>query len=617
MKILGKNDYLLSAAVMDRWLRRRRFITAFLATVLSLAVHAFVAVYFPAAVSRRTAPVPPKPTTEKFPPFEIEVRPEKWLSIVDMDYLRFAVPDKETVKARHEIPEASRMDPAVFEPETLLEDRFDRTMLTGREWLHIPSVVDIEPAQEIIEITERTVSESDAAFGRKLTPVYDRIPYARDIVMPGTEDEFRFRAAAAPAEVEDLPDGVGRMPYTAMDRIFDDAEKPPEFGIVADVPGRRLLERFEEDPESVTDIKPVDRFLRLRAQKYEGARDDGHLYIALEVERYDEGGGEDGGEPFLDVLPKDVFFIQDLSGSMGQRRVDACRRGIRKALGNLSPADRFNIITFAHEPAAYSDDWVPVTAENLQHVQPYLDGMSDGGMTDIDAALNLMLELEREPARPALALMLTDGIPTAGVTNSTRIIENFTVRNRGEIAMFAVAAARDTIANMYLLDMLTYRNRGDTGVISFDREEIIGLVDDFSRGFARPVLTGLRYRFTRESECEAYPVLLPDLYLDRPLVIYARMPRDKKALAFQVTGRAGEVKYDFVFELSLEDIPAGDGRIRNRWAMHRVYSLIGEHMQADDPDVLRRLFDTAAAYDVEVPYLDDFAASTGRFLRWW
>lgn len=600
----------INALVMTRRLRRRRKVTAVIAVIFSLALHGFLAEgirqgwFEPIRAARLAEPSQPPRS------LDIELRPDEWIRTVErMDSLRFIARERAAERVADAAPEIGPVDLAVIEPERSPEQLMDDAMRSDPATIEPSPLVDIGPGQEILQITERVAADPSGDLRRLMTPPVDRIRQAPDIVVPAAETEFRARVAADPLPI--LP-GVGGVDFGAAawtpaldgDGMFDSGDG---LSAVDESVRQSVSDRMDEAPSAIARQDPIDRYLKARVRKYIGGRDRQYGYLQIEIERYDED--------FLEVLPKDVFFIMDLSGSMGQRRVAAGGEGIRQALSNLGPRDRFNIVTFAHAPGSYADNWVAATPAQIARVPAFLDGMVSGGMTDIDAALNHILALERDPRRPTLALMLTDGIPTAGITNSTRIIEDFTVRNRGDISMFAVAAAPDTIANMYLLDMLAYRNRGDSRVMQTGRWEIPALTDQLSREFARPVLTDLRYRFTHDSACEAYPVVLSHLFLDRPLVLYGRFPRDKQEVVFQVVGQSGGRAFDFFFRLPLDQVETGDTDIRLQWARHRMYHLVGEHMRTGDASVLRELFETARQFGLEIPYLENFSPPS-RLLPW-
>ena len=129
----------------------------------------------------------------------------------------------------------------------------------------------------------------------------------------------------------------------------------------------------------------------------------------------------------------------------------------------------------------------------------------------------------------------------------------------------------------------------------------------FMREFSRPVLSDVSFRFARGSECEAYPVMTSNLYLDRPLVLYGRMARDSKKIVFQAVGKAGEVNCDMVFDLDLDKVArSGDSSIRENWAKQKIYYLIGEQARKGGHDLVDEINDTARIYKIKIPYKGRF-----------
>ncbi len=608
----------VTAVIMNARLRKRRLIVAALAVGLSVALHVIVAVYFPAAwiygdLTGETV------RDERTEPFQVEIQPDEWRRTVDMEYLRIVSSRTEMHGVEPLEPEWSRLDPAIFDPDQSLESLLDDGMTADETAVEPLPIIDVGPGQEILEITERVVTEPETAFRKAITPDVTRIPDAPDIVVPGTEEDIRELAAAGrrptrlsdPTDLPGVDSEIWRPAFTGV----GETGWPSTVEAVDAVTGHTLGDFFGERDEDITQIQAVDRYLILQARKFISSRDRDNMYFAISIQRH-EGNDEDS-EPFLEVLPKDVVFLQDLSGSMGERRVSACREGIRQSMAYLREGDRFNIVSFSHQINQYADDWIPADEASIRRTQPFLDDMESGGLTDIKAALDHVIDMDRDPGRPKIALLLTDGLPpNVGETNTTRIIENLTERNQGAVSLFAASTGWwDYTDKMFLMDMLTYRNRGEARLLRNGLEQMPDLIEEMARGFSRPVLTDLRYQFTRESESEVYPLMLSNLYLDRPLVLYGRVPRDKERVAFQVVGRSGDVIYDFVFDVPFDEVPEGDSHLVNQWAYHRVYSLISEHMQTQSTRTLRELFDTANRYGLEIPYLEDFAAPSR--LRWW
>src|SRR5207244_6669201 len=79
------------------------------------------------------------------------------------------------------------------------------------------------------------------------------------------------------------------------------------------------------------------------------AGEDGYLMMMLAPKR--------DASP-ADVLPKDMVFVFDTSGSMQGAKIEQAKRALNSVLGALGPKDRFNAILFSTDVSQFSDHLV-------------------------------------------------------------------------------------------------------------------------------------------------------------------------------------------------------------------------------------------------------------------
>ena len=154
--------------------------------------------------------------------------------------------------------------------------------------------------------------------------------------------------------------------------------------------------------------------------------------------------------------------------------------------------------------------------------------------------------------------------------------------------------------------MLSFCNRGGPAAIARDRFEIPDTVGRAVDGVGSPVLTDIRFLFDTASGAIVTPRMTENLYLDRPLRLYGRVPAGTKEVTFQARGRNGGKKYDMVFTLHLgEPRPGtGDETIASSWARTRIYDLIASYAGEQDPATLAELTRLGAAHGVPIPFQD-------------
>ncbi|XP_060559995.1 inter-alpha-trypsin inhibitor heavy chain H4-like [Ruditapes philippinarum] len=135
------------------------------------------------------------------------------------------------------------------------------------------------------------------------------------------------------------------------------------------------------------------------------------------------------------VIPKDVLFILDVSGSMGGRKIEQLKDAMFIVLDELKEGDRFNIITFCHDVKTYKPGMIDVTQREVLDAKTFTKRITVNGFTDINKAvmkgLKLLHNSRQEDERSPVIVFLTDGQPTGGETNPNSILRNIDVGNEG------------------------------------------------------------------------------------------------------------------------------------------------------------------------------------------
>ena len=452
-----------------------------------------------------------------------------------------------------------------------------------------------EPRQEILQVEEQLYAEDISALPRRYAPAVPRVASAPDLAAPSPIEWAAAAAAAgaAPAEtggsgawLRQVPDPA-RAPGGAATGGTAEGELP------AAGPSEESAVLDEKLPE-VTAVKPVEQMLGIEVRAWSPQDEPENTYFELSVRRE--------GEAILPALPKDVLLIQDCSESMTQAKLNFCKEGLQRWISRFEPADRFDLLAFRDTTERVFGTWTELTTVNRSVAAGYVERLVARGRTDVYASLQQVLALERDPARPVIAVLVTDGRPTMGMVDSSDIIEAFTRASAGSVSMFCVGGG--TRVNRFLLDLLGYKNRGDSLVVE-DSRNIPDALQELARQVSRPVLTDLTYRFSGIPAEDIFPRTLTHLYLDRPLVIYGRCPAGTPRVVFQVVGQARGQKADMVFEWDWGKVQPGDESLRTKWAWQRIYHLIGEHVREPRQEILNEIHATANRYSLIVPYGTD------------
>ena len=123
------------------------------------------------------------------------------------------------------------------------------------------------------------------------------------------------------------------------------------------------------------------------------------------------------------------------------KKVEQAKEALRYCVQNLNDGDRFNLILFntditsladrlnrreewlggerAHHSAALSHQLIDVK-DGREKAFAFIEGIEGRALTNINDALLTALKEKPDPDRPRIIAFLTDGCPTAGVTNEAQ-----------------------------------------------------------------------------------------------------------------------------------------------------------------------------------------------------
>src|SRR5213075_3485819 len=94
------------------------------------------------------------------------------------------------------------------------------------------------------------------------------------------------------------------------------------------------------------------------------------------------------------VLPKDVAFVLDTSGSMAGAKLEQAKKALKFCVENLNDGDRFEILRFSTEVEPLFDKLVDARKENRSRAEEFIKDLKPIGGTAIDDALRKALQIK-------------------------------------------------------------------------------------------------------------------------------------------------------------------------------------------------------------------------------
>ena len=473
-----------------------------------------------------------------------------------------------------------------------------------------PSAAELEknavapwvPREQIAIVERDIIFDKPVPFERMEIPAIERMSFAPDfapayVAAASVEEANKIGkpayVAPPPPQTDErgINETVGRMLESGGDRKMPEGvEAGPEAKI------DHAIERFVEIPADHAPAEPIEAVLNANASVYKPRRSDGHQYFQIDVTRK--------SADILPRIPRDILLVQDSSGSLGMERLHLCKRAINKIVANLNPEDRFNILEFSTENRlCFGAGWRSPDADSIKLANDFVNTFKSEGNTDIFNALKGALDLPRDPDRVMLVIFITDGVVTSGqVRRDTEIIAEFARLNAGAVSVFNLGVHPKS--NEFLLSMLSFQNRGGQASIVSDRFQIEKEADIIAGTTFNPVLTDISFMFGSDTGAVVTPRTISNLYLDRPMRIYGRVPADAKQVVFQALGRTGGKKYDMIFNIDLTAAATGKEEIQTNWAKTRIFDLISEHTVSPSPDLLREINELGRRHNIDVPFKD-------------
>ena len=303
----------------------------------------------------------------------------------------------------------------------------------------------------------------------------------------------------------------------------------------------------------------------------------------------------------IPALPKDVTFAIDASSSIIQRKLDQAARGVQNSIQSLRESDRFNIVIFRDTPTLFQQDLVTATAANKAAAAKFLRGLQSRGETNVYEGMRPVIEQTPRRGVPGIVFLISDGKPTSGILDGRSLINALTDENHSKYSIYAFSGGRTV--NQHLLDLLAYRNKGESDVVPQIEEMDRQLPEFFSR-LSDPILVDCTADYGRIDDGNVYPKQVPDFYRGQVVTVYGRFdPKRDREFAMRLSGVAGDRKKEVVFKADLTKAAKGGEDIARNWAFRKIYHLIGEATRmGETPELIGQIRALAQQYGIRTSY---------------
>lgn len=300
------------------------------------------------------------------------------------------------------------------------------------------------------------------------------------------------------------------------------------------------------------------------------------------------------------VMPKDVAFVLDTSGSMAGRKLEQAKKALMFCVENLNAEDRFEIIRFSTEVEPLFEQLVKANSGNRERAQDFIKDLKPIGGTAIDEALQKALAIKSDNDRPFVIIFLTDGKPTVGTTDEEQIVRNVKRQNEGRTRVFCFGIGTDL--NTHLLDKITEETRAISQYV-LPEEDLEVKVSNFFSKIKEPVLANPTLKFTGDVRVtKLYPSPLPDVFRGDQLVLVGRFSGRGDA-AVVLEGTVNGMRKKFTYEVSFPRRDDAHEFIPRLWATRRVGYLLDEiRLHGENAELKDEVTELARQYGIVTPY---------------
>jgi Ca-activated chloride channel family protein len=293
--------------------------------------------------------------------------------------------------------------------------------------------------------------------------------------------------------------------------------------------------------------------------------------------------GEDGyflavihGAPDETLVPeaKNVVFVIDRSGSMQGEKIVQAREALAFMVSKLRAEDRFNIVSYSSDVKLFAERLQAPSGATLAAAQGFVEAIAAEGGTNISQALSAALAQFDDTSLLNQVVFLTDGLPTEGETETSRLCALVHGANRHQARLVAFGLGFDV--NGMLLDRLAEEHHGMSEYVLPD-QPIEERVPGFYARMQAPLLLDAGIAFEGTEVHDLFPRAVGDLYGGHKLVLTGRYSRPGPA-KLVLSGRRGleAERHEVAIDLAADTRDSARDVVARIWAAKQIGYLVDE-----------------------------------------
>lgn len=264
------------------------------------------------------------------------------------------------------------------------------------------------------------------------------------------------------------------------------------------------------------------------------------------------------------IVPRDYVFVVDVSGSMHGFPLNTTKVLMNQLLSGLRPSDTFNLMTFSGGNSVLSPKSLPATRANIDLALRTLDHEQGGGATELLPALRRALKMPTDSDRSRTFVVVTDGYVSVEKQAFALVRNNL---DHANLFAFGIGSS----VNRDLMEGLARAGQGEPFII-LGQKSALTEAERFRKMINAPVLTHIKARFEGFDAYDMEPVTLPDVFAQRPVILYGKW-HGKAAGKLILDGHAADGPYHVELPIKESASDRDNSALRYLWARNRIASL--------------------------------------------
>jgi Ca-activated chloride channel family protein len=327
--------------------------------------------------------------------------------------------------------------------------------------------------------------------------------------------------------------------------------------------------------------KQIDSGLLL----YEGEEDEENFFL-LTVQPPDRIRSKD-------IPPREYIFVVDISGSMNGFPLNTSKKLLKNLISGLKQTDKFNIILFSGGSSIMSPTSLPATTANIYSAIRHIENQRGGGGTELHAALEKSYNIPTDETFSRSVIIVTDGYISAERDVFSLIENNL---NHANLFSFGIGSS----VNRYLIEGMAKAGMGEPFVVT-DPKKADAVAEKFRQYISSPVLTNINATFDEFDTYDVEPKSIPDLFAQRPVVIFGKW-RGRPKGGISLSGMGGQEAFVKKISIADSDISDKNSALKYLWARTRIARLSDFNVNRNNPDTRGEITSLGLTYNLLTDY---------------